>query len=1262
MRGWFKAVLGFGMLILSFYLLSLNGASPQEPLLGDLLAKGWQSESQNRIGEAASAYSQAINLQRESPLLRIKYAEMLILLNRPDEVARQLAQALEILSKDSKAPVDLKRYICDLLMGRLPAELRQRRTQLGYDYEGWLSPSPFATLTTDTQKRILQLVPKEWLFPTKANEAWFLLSTGEKEQGLKLLREATMEGDATSAIHALMSRFAMREEQIQIARSWLRDAEQTVNPFLWLVSLKLLWQTQQMDAFRASFPKALHALEDQPALLYELANLCEKMKWEEGHKQVLALLPPSLKPTVTVANISDKFHRALDEGDLTKVKALIRVLTDFPNNFLSIVLSANSIRKMLGHKWHDFVVELIQLDLVPELPYDTKQVLLYDATFNPSLFSHWMRLFMSKPVGTPHETAVNLLEITAGDINEHEPERAIWLLEQGLLIFPNEPRLLRPLALAYERAGYPNRAIEILKELVKRYAEAGIINSNLLSQLWDIAFRYKQLPELMDWLKGQRKDLPLGYFVAIARLWMQHNKPQEALQWLDEAFAIARKRGWLKDAEIHALIYRLLRSPNPQDFKQALKLQAEVERTAGLFHPDTYELRLNCLLSLGKKDEERKVWEEATRLYPHHPFTERVRGRAQIAITDWEGEFKRQVERWQKLSAPNYSSLVHLAYATVKAGKEKEAKGIADKLMAAHPEWKEGYLLAVEFFSHRIDALVPFARWVYNIAPKLQFIAWRYAVDSIGAAIEMIGENSLAGVFVLASVLLLPDLEGERLDEALQLVELNANKWWSSLTPEDREKLKLVLTKERVNPYSLNWLETRTYLVGFSGGEELRQWLESLKRSQTQSAHLLICQLKQQLPKLDREQVRNLVAQLERADWNDANWCPLVTPLAGMELPKQIAQKGFREEAVALLKIALKHAPDEQKAKLMAQLTELTGKLPEGPKGIEALNGKAWLLHAQAAWQAQRLDEAKRAALKALGSELPLKDQAEALKILAGIDPELALDQISQRFSYFLVREPNTDSPLHLLMLADVLYQIAERHKELATKVLPLLERTCEFSEGMKIDGFSKTALVHFWAGNNLRGIALLFEPLDRGKVQWNLSKIMGIMVRADVPENARKQIAEHLKSYLQNRKVSLSLLADELGNVRELNLLGSFNPQTRRLLFEVSTDSLVELAQILQQRLDSAEGIVPREFLEKTLWKVKGFAVIKKPFSQERLLPDEVVEAWWQLFETAFHKAVKTSGDANSLKRWLREFWTEQPDTYFNQTIWFERLKKLTE
>ncbi|MFN4179592.1 MAG: hypothetical protein ACK4I8_04715, partial [Armatimonadota bacterium] len=923
MRGWLKAVLSFGMLV-----LALNGASLQEPLLGDLLTRGWQAESQNRIGEAASAYSQAINLQPEKPLLRIKYAEMLILLDRPDEVARQLAQALEILSKDSKAPVDLKRYICDLLMGRLPAELRQRRMQLGYDYEGWLFPSPFSTLTTDTQKRILQLVPKEWLFPTKASEAWFLLSTGEKEQGLKLLREATMEGDVTSAIHALMSRFVKRDERVQVARSWLQDAEQSDNPFLWLVSLNLLWQTQQMDAFKASFPKALQTLKDQPALLYELANLCEKMRWDEGHKQVLALLPPSLKPSITVVKIRDEFRRVLDEGDLTKVKAFIRALTDFPDIFRSIVLGASSIRAMLGHKWHDFVVELIQLDLVPELPYDTKQVLLRDAAFNPSLFSHWMRLFMSKPIGTPYETAVNLLETTAGDVNEREPERAIWLLEQGLLIFPNEPRLLRPLALAYERAGYPNRAIEMLKELVKQDAKAGIINSNLLSRLWDIAFRYKQLPELADWLKEQRKDLPLGYFVAIARLWMQHNKPQEALQWLDEAFAIAEERGWLKDAEIHALSYHLLRSPNLQDFEEARKLRGEVARTIGLFHPDTYELRLNCLLSLGKKDEARKILEEATRLYPDYPFTKRVRGLAQIAITDWEAEFKRQVERWQKLGAPNYAPLVHLAYATVKAGKATEAKEIAGKLMAAHPEWRKGYLLAVEFFSHRIDALVPFIRWVSSIVPELRFAAWRNAVDSIGNTIDTLGEPSLAGAFMLASVLLLPDLEGDRLFEAQQLVEINANKWLSSLTAEDREKLKVVLTKERINPHLLKWVMMRTYSVGFGRGQELRQWLESLERQQIPSAHLLICQLKQQLPKLDREQIRNLIAQLERANWSDANWCPLVTPLVGVELPREIARKGFHQEAISLLKIALKYAPDAHKAKLLAQLTELTGKLP----------------------------------------------------------------------------------------------------------------------------------------------------------------------------------------------------------------------------------------------------------------------------------------------------------------------------------------------
>ncbi|MCS7185688.1 MAG: hypothetical protein RMK89_01905, partial [Armatimonadota bacterium] len=513
MRGLFKVVLGFGLLV-----LALQGISPQEPLLGDLLTQAWQAEMQNEIGKAASNYARAVNLQPENPLLRIKHAEMLILLDRPEEVARQLVQALELLSKDPKAPDDLKRFVCNLLMGRLPAELRQRREWLGY--EGWLFPAPFATLPAEMQKQVLKLVPREWLFLTKASEAWFRLSVGEHEQGFKLLREAVAEGDVSAAVHAIMSRFVAKEQRTQVARSWLRDAERTDNPFLWLASLHLLWRTQQMDAFKNNFSKALRAMKDRPDLLFELASLCEQMKWEEGRKQVVAMLPPSLKPALSIANIRNDFHRALDDGDLTKVKALIRFLVDFPEQFRSVVLDAESIRKMLGHKWHDFVVDLIQLDLVPELPYDTKQVLLRDAAFNPSLFSHWMRLFMSKPFRTPHETAVNLLEATALNVNEPEPERAIWLLEQGLLICPDEPSLMKLLASAYERAGYHNRAVEMMKELVKRNGKAGVIDSHLLSQLWDIAFRNQQLPQLVEWLKEQRKEFPLGYFVVVARLWM----------------------------------------------------------------------------------------------------------------------------------------------------------------------------------------------------------------------------------------------------------------------------------------------------------------------------------------------------------------------------------------------------------------------------------------------------------------------------------------------------------------------------------------------------------------------------------------------------------------------------------------------------------------------------------------------------------------------------------------------------------------------
>jgi len=169
-------------------------------------------------------------------------------------------------------------------------------------------------------------------------------------------------------------------------------------------------------------------------------------------------------------------------------------------------------------------------------------------------------------------------------------------------------------------------------------------------------------------------------------------------------------------------------------------------------------------------------------------------------------------------------------------------------------------------------------------------------------------------------------------------------------------------------------------------------------------------------------------------------------------------------------------------------------------------------------------------------------------------------------------------------------------------------------------------------------------------------------LVRADVPEDVRKQIVQRLDSYFQSRKISLSVLAREMGNVRELTMLGSFDPRTRRSLLEISPDGLIALAHLLKRQLDAAETVVPREFLEETLRRVHSFALVKKPFSQERMLPDEVVNAWWELFEAAFRKASKTPDAAKSLKQWLRQFWVERPDTEFSRTVWFEKLKGLAE
>jgi len=1250
--------------VLSLVLLALitRNLLSEQPLLSDLLTQAWQADRQNRISVASSLYARAIALQPENPLLHIKRAEMLILLDRPEEAAYYLVQALEIMSKDEKSPVDLKRYACDLLMSRLPWELLSRRLQLGYDHEGWLYPAPFSTLPVETQKRVLKLVPKGWIFPTKVSESWFLLSIGEREKGLTLLKEAAIEGDVRGTIHVLMSNFVSKDQRAQIAKDWLREAERTGNPFLWLVALHLLWRTEQIDAFRSSFPKALTKLKDQPALLVELARLCQQMGWETEQNQILALLPPSLRPAPRAPDIRQEFVRALNEGDLVKTKVLARLLSESPEHFCSTVLRADNVQKMLRNGWQDFVVELIQPDIVLQLPYDTKQILVQEAAFNPALFSHWMRLFMNVPGAEVRGDGINLLHVAASEISTREPEKAIWLLEQGLLIFPDEPRLFELLAFTYERAGYSHRAIEMLKDLVKRSAEMGVIEGDLLGQIWDMVLRHNQLTEFEAWLKKQRSNFPLGYFPVVARLYLQHNKPQEAFNWLNEAFTIAKERGWLGDAEIHAQIYHMLHSPNPKVAEKALELKKKVARTSGLFHPRTYETRLTCLLRLGKIEEAKQVLEEARRLYPNYPFTARVQGLVQIATADWNEELKREIESWKKLGAPDYAPLVRLAYATVKAGKVNEANEIANNLIIGMPKWHEGYIRAVEFFAHGIDAIVPFVRWVLETAPKLKFASQLKAVSLTGKAIHTIGEPSLYGAFMLSSVLLALESKGVESRGLMQVAKQSSKDWWLSLTDEDKEKLKNVLTKERINISALNELMMLTYradLFRFNEGESFRKWLESIKGSQRGSSKMLICQIKERLLQIDREQLRQLISQLEQADWSDANWCPLTQ----LQLPKHIANRGFREEAIALLQIAIKYAPQEHKANLMAQLTELTGKLPEQHKGEEAKDGKAWLVHAQTAWKAGKPDEAKQAALKALESELQLGEQVDALKVLASSDPELALKFISEQLSRFLVTQPNIDPPTHLLKLADVIFEIANARKDLALKATPILERVSSFSERMRINTYSQLALLYFWIGDKQQGIATLFECLNKGRLEGNLQKVMGVMIRADIPDDARKEIAQHLSDYIGSRKVSLSMLATELENVRELTLLGLFNPQTRRPLVEASPEGLVALAQLLKQQLEATETVVPREFLEKALRQVHSFASAKKPFSQERLLPDEVVNAWWELFETAFRKASKAPDAEKSLKQWLRRFCIEPyANTEFSRTIWFEKLIKLAE
>jgi len=73
-----------------------------------------------------------------------------------------------------------------MLMGRLLDQW--------YGY-GRIYPIPLTTLPEADQKRIVAAVPKEWLFPDKAQEAFYRINIGELDAGQTLLKEAVLAGE-----------------------------------------------------------------------------------------------------------------------------------------------------------------------------------------------------------------------------------------------------------------------------------------------------------------------------------------------------------------------------------------------------------------------------------------------------------------------------------------------------------------------------------------------------------------------------------------------------------------------------------------------------------------------------------------------------------------------------------------------------------------------------------------------------------------------------------------------------------------------------------------------------------------------------------------------------------------------------------------------------------------------------------------------------------------------------------------------------------
>ncbi len=1094
------------LLLFLFLFCSVTAIGAESTDLGDLLQRAWQAERQGNIGVALAAYSSALALRPDDPQLNLKVAQLLDA-NKQETFTVYLVKALDALQNDPKSPLDLKIAICSAIMGERPREWYGDRR---------IIPIPYSRLSETEKKRLFATYPNSWFFPSKTDEMYFYLSAGQTDQAFQLAKVVVSSGDwqipGKESFSTLVSDAIRRE----LAKSWTYEGKTTGNVFLRLAALGLYAQLQDQKTFKREFPQVLEFVNKQPGILKQLADLCSHIGWTDEADRVGGLYQ-DLSDTKLQRQDREAFRKLTKTGDKEQVTAKLRkLLADSPDSYETI-LDIDTLANIVDRGWGDLLVEFIQPGMLEEInsrDIRVKCILIYSTFYNRPRLDYWVRQLIGSNKDDAFCNSMAVMSFGSA-------ENRVWLFEQLTNMFPDSDNARSALADAYLTAGYPNRALPILEQLiVKRDTNT---DRNLMRgwirMIWKAARDLGKLPEEQNYLWDQRENLSPSFVLDIAENYVADKNPVDAQKWL-------------------MLLY------TPISGQRSSNLD---KKDYNVWSTYAYDLRLRVLVMLNRKDDIKQLLSEARERYPDHQFLKRVMGLDKAVTIDMNDEIKRDSSLLGKSDVPNARSqtplripceeFIRLAYNLIITGKSTEAASIAATSLPAHKEWQDGLPLAVAMLRDGIKGVVPFLDWLKSVSPSAQFVG----NDSSGYT-QVIANTlrskypDLIHPFIVAAGLIAPETGLSNSFIALEVMNKGRQDDLSALVP--------VLSSRKLNRTTMASLVTR---VGY--GSIPAKWVVDLAASQTWSAAGLILNLYIKADTASQQDLRRLIGALtDQQDWIEANTYLI------QGIGSRLSKRGLSTETESLIAIGLKHSNDYQRKDLYSVVT-VSG---TPPSGAAIDDPSAWVSYATACRNNKRIDEAQSAATTALQLAQTPQDRIDALSVLATVDPN-AMNIIAAQFNSF-----DTGKRGSLLKISELIVALVQKDHKLAVKASPLLEIAMERDDDYARNHWRDVAAIELWAGRNENAVRMMLARLNEN---YGLSQIVSFICCTDMSADSRMVVSQALDKALKSTGVDLSYIA------------GAFSDSS--LFTKGIEDGLTAFAGILYQQLQTSEGIVPVKLLD---------------------------------------------------------------------------------